>query len=46
MIINKPKMKNEFRLFLNIFLILCLIFSIQTQTFEKINYGAYKEVPR
>ena len=45
MIINKPKMQKEIRLFLNIFLILCLIFSIQTQTFEKINYGAYKEVP-
>ena len=38
-------MSNKIQLLFKSFLFLCLILSYKTQTFEKINYGAYKEVP-
>ena len=38
-------MSNIFQLFLFNFIFLCLIFCFKAQTFEAINYGAYKTVP-
>ena len=38
-------MPNIFQIFLFNFIFLCLIFCFKAQTFEAINYGAYKTVP-
>ena len=38
-------MSNIFQIFLFNFIFLCLIFCFKAQTFEAINYGAYKTVP-